>query len=80
MSHFKCDGCRLRLHHPQTRAELVSLVCPGCGAALQPARQLDEIVGYRAIETRGPATSDDSGFPEALAQRMVLPDPDRTIY
>ena len=78
MSHFKCDGCRLRLHHPQTRAELVPLVCPNCGSALEPARDLSEIVGYRAIETRPGGARDGSGFPEALAVTMALPDPDRT--
>ena len=77
MSHFKCDGCRLRLHHPQTRAELVSLVCPNCGSALEPARELSEIVGYRAIETRS-GSQRDGGLPEALAETMALPDPDRT--
>jgi hypothetical protein len=78
MSHFKCDGCRLRLHHSQTRAELVSLVCPGCGSALEPARDLSEIVGYRAIEVRTGFERDDGGFPEAFAETMALPDPDRT--
>ena len=78
MSHFKCDGCRLRLHHPQTRAELVSLVCPSCGSALEPARELSEILGYRAIDVRPASGRDDSGFPEAFAETMALPDPDRT--
>ena len=78
MSHFKCDGCRLRLHHPQTRAELVSLVCPSCGSALVPARELSEIVGYRAIESGPGSDRDGTGFPEALAQTLALPDPDRT--
>jgi hypothetical protein len=78
MSHFKCDGCRLRLHHPQSRADLVSLMCPSCGSGLEPARDLSEIVGYRAIETRPWTERDDSGFPEALAETMALPDPDRT--
>jgi hypothetical protein len=78
MSHFKCDGCRLRLHHSQTGTELVSLVCPNCGSALQPARDLSEIVGYRAIETRGTPKHGDSGFPEAFAQALALHDPDRT--
>jgi len=27
-------------------------VCPGCGSALDPARDLSEIVGYRAIDER----------------------------
>jgi hypothetical protein len=39
---------------------------------------LSEIVGYRAIEVRGEAGRDDSGFPEAFAETMALPDPDRT--
>jgi hypothetical protein len=78
MSHFKCDGCRLRLHHPQTRAELVSLVCPSCGSALRPAPDLSEIVGYRAIDSRAGGEPDDAGFGEALAETMALPDPDRT--
>jgi hypothetical protein len=78
MTHFKCDGCRLRLHHPQTRAELVSLVCPSCGSALEPAHELSEIVGYRAIEVRPDYERYDGGFPEAFAETMTLPDPDRT--
>jgi hypothetical protein len=39
---------------------------------------LSEIVGYRAIEVRGGSGRDDSGFPEAFAETMALPDPDRT--
>ena len=78
MSHFKCDGCRLRLHHPQTRPELVPLVCPSCGSALEPARDLSEIVGYRAIEVRSGSERDDRGFPEAFAETIALPDPDRS--
>jgi hypothetical protein len=77
MSHFKCDGCRLRLHHPQTKAELVSLVCPSCGSALHPARDLSEIVGYRAIAA-GSIPQDGSAFGEAWAEAVALPDPDRT--
>jgi hypothetical protein len=53
-------------------------VCPSCGSGLEPARDLSEIVGYRAIETRPWTERDDSGFPEALAETMALPDPDRT--
>jgi len=52
MAHFKCDGCRLRLHQPPDSPQLHSLVCPGCGSALDPARDLSEIVGYRAIDER----------------------------
>jgi hypothetical protein len=53
-------------------------VCPNCGSALEPARDLGEIVGYRAIEVRPGSGRDDSGFPEAFAEAVALPDPDRT--
>ena len=51
---------------------------PAAALALEPARELSEIVGYRAIETRPGSERDGSGFPEALAETMALPDPDRT--
>jgi hypothetical protein len=52
MAHFKCDGCRLRLNQPQDSTALHLLTCPGCGAPLDQARDLSEIVGYRAIDER----------------------------
>jgi hypothetical protein len=52
VSHFKCDGCRLRLHQPRDSPQLQSLMCPSCGSPLDPAPDLSEIVGYRAIDER----------------------------
>jgi hypothetical protein len=39
---------------------------------------LGEIVGYRAIEVRSGSERDDRGFPEAFAETIALPDPDRS--
>jgi hypothetical protein len=46
MHHFKCAPCRTRL---AIEGEHTEELCPGCGAALEPAGSLAEIVGYAAI-------------------------------
>jgi hypothetical protein len=49
MSHYKCVGCRIRLHRPGPPAELVGDLCPGCGSLLEPVGELAGIVGFQAI-------------------------------
>jgi hypothetical protein len=41
-------------------------VCPGCGEALEPARDLNQILGYRAI-TSSPVPADGLAETDALA-------------
>ncbi len=53
MAHFKCLGCKTRLRSTECQADLIGDPCPVCGSMLEPVGDLGEIVGYRAIETRG---------------------------
>ena len=70
MPHFKCVGCRTRLHSADTPADLVGDLCPECGSLLEPVSELTEIVGFRAIKPRDPS-------PElrALAAAVARPRP-----
>jgi hypothetical protein len=71
MPHFKCTACKTRLHSPQTPANQVGDLCPGCGSPLEPVGELAEIVGFQAINPH--ATSHDGAAPsthERLAERI----------
>jgi hypothetical protein len=59
MPHLKCLACKTRLHGTESEADPTGDLCPVCGSLLEPVGDLGEIVGYRAIETRG-GTSHDS--------------------
>ena len=50
MPHFKCVGCKLRVHTGPGRTDHIGDLCPTCGVPLQPVAELAEIVGFRAIE------------------------------
>ena len=69
MPHFKCVGCRTRLHSVSARAELVGDLCPGCGSLLEPVGALAEIVGFQAIEPSAP-DEDSPRSHEQLANRV----------
>jgi hypothetical protein len=58
MPHFKCEGCRTRLHSAAGPADLVGDLCPVCGALLEPVSELAEIVGFRSIQQRDSAADD----------------------
>jgi hypothetical protein len=50
MPHYKCATCRIRLHVSGIPADQVQELCPDCGALLEPAATLTELMGYRALE------------------------------
>lgn len=60
MPHFKCVGCRIRLHSAGRPADLVGDLCPGCGSLLEPVKELTEIVGFQSIEHSDGAAGDGS--------------------
>lgn len=51
MAHFKCVTCKIRLHDADDPADRLDELCPSCGSALERARGLAELVGFRAITT-----------------------------
>ena len=55
MAHFKCLACTTRLYSTDSDADPIGDRCPVCGSLLEPIGELDEIVGYRVIETLGSA-------------------------
>jgi hypothetical protein len=72
MPHFKCVGCKTRLHKPAGPEDVVGDLCPACGSLLEPVGELAEIVGFRAIEHRGSDAADDDppGRHEQIAGRV----------
>ena len=53
MPHFKCLACKTWLRSTESDAGLIGDLCPVCGSLLESVGDLGELVGYRAIETRG---------------------------
>jgi hypothetical protein len=71
MPHLKCLACKTRLHSTESQADPTGDLCPVCGSLLEPVGDLDEIVGYHAIETRGGAShSGVSGTGQLIAERV----------
>ena len=71
MPHFKCLACKTRLRSTESDAGLVGDLCPVCGSLLESVADLGELVGYRAIETRGSASpSGASRAVEMIADRV----------
>ena len=71
MPHYKCVPCRTRLQISAVPDE-AGVLCPGCGAMLEPVEHLSDIVGFAAI-TRLTATGpegDGSLTHNALADRL----------
>jgi hypothetical protein len=71
MPHFKCVPCRMRLD-TAAAPDQAGVLCPGCGAMLEPVEHLSDIVGFAAI-TRLTATGhegDGSLTHNALADRL----------
>jgi hypothetical protein len=68
MPHFKCEGCRTRLHRSAGQADLVGDLCPGCGSLLEPVGELAEIVGFQSIRPHHGAA--DDGGTERIADRL----------
>jgi hypothetical protein len=71
MPHFECLECKTCLHITESQAEPIGDLSPVCGSLLEPVGDLREIVGYRAIETRGSTSpSGSSGVGERIADRV----------
>ncbi len=64
MRHLKCDSCRTRYYAPGV-AEPIDVLCPCCGCAFEPAGELSELVGFRAV-----TASDASGPQHGLVGRL----------
>ena len=81
MPHYKCDACRLRLRTSGKLIDDVSALCPECGAPLEPAADLRELVGFRSITQRKAADTLDAatrwlGDDEPQARAIALPRPE----
>ncbi len=50
MPYFKCVACRIRLDRASPEVTLFDGLCPMCGTALEPAKDLTELVGFRAFD------------------------------
>jgi hypothetical protein len=62
-SHLKCDPCMTRFQGDR----VADYPCPTCGAPLEPAGELAELVGYRRGRLDGPQPGEDRDFLEAVA-------------
>jgi hypothetical protein len=73
MPHFKCVGCKTRLYSAARLDDLVGVgdLCPECGALLEPAGELAEVVGFRAIKPRdGTTAAGAPGTHQQMANRV----------
>jgi hypothetical protein len=52
-AYFKCLACKTRRYSRTSQADPIGDLCAVCGSLLEPVGDLAEIVGYRAVETRG---------------------------
>src|SRR5215210_7798367 len=52
MPHLKCAACKIRRHSAGRSADVVSELCPECGAPLEPVGELSEIIGFRSTTSR----------------------------
>jgi hypothetical protein len=82
MPHFKCVGCKTRLHSAARPADQVGDLCPECGSLLEPVGELAEIVGFRSIKQRDTQRIADrldnlysgrEALAEAIALRKIRP-------
>jgi hypothetical protein len=55
MPHFKCLECKTRLYSTESDTDSIGDLCPVCGSLLEPVGALDEVAGYRVVESRGRA-------------------------
>ena len=63
--YFKCVPCKIRVSASDAGAALTDGACPGCGAALDPAADLTEVVGFRSPDLIDPSV------PERAAERVA---------
>jgi hypothetical protein len=79
MLHFKCVTCRIRVAGPGDATDAAADLCPGCGSALEPVRNLSEIFGFQAVARDAePATAHGAAGYRGLAARVhQLRDRDR---
>lgn len=48
--YLKCVPCRIRLERASPEVTLFDGLCPMCGTALERARDLTELVGFRSFD------------------------------
>jgi len=71
MPHFRCLACKTHLHSTESEVDQIGDLCPVCGSLMDPVGDLGEIVGYRAVETRGSTShSGASGAGELIADEV----------
>ncbi len=70
MPHYKCEGCKARMHASGAPAELVGNLCPECGALLEPVTELTELVGLRSITPRTGAAVERSEPHQRIADLL----------
>jgi hypothetical protein len=81
MPHLKCVTCKTRLHIRDGPGHRHDELCPNCGSALEPAGDLAELVGFRAITSEerdrrdGERWLDDGGSAAAVAVALPRPEP-----
>ncbi len=71
MPHFKCVGCKLRLHTDSGPVNQVGDPCPVCGTPVEPVADLTELVGFARAEAQW---MDDGGTLPGV-QTVALPLP-----
>jgi hypothetical protein len=63
--YFKCVPCKIRVSAAGVSTDLTDGSCPGCGAALEPVRQLTEVLAFRSPNLL------DSSVPPRVAERVA---------
>jgi hypothetical protein len=76
MPHLKCATCRTRLYVVGGPTEQNPALCPDCGSAFEPAGELAELVGYRAVTAKAQERWVDDSDP--VVEAVALPRPETT--
>ena len=75
MPHLKCTACKIRTHSAHCPVGGVGELCPGCGALLEPADRLDELVGFRVgSPSAGFDDGGDDRWDIAVSAALEAPD------
>lgn len=72
MPYFKCVPCKIRVSEAGATTDLTDGKCPGCGATLEAAATLTELVGFRSPNLH------DRMVPERVAGHVIDLDAGRT--
>jgi hypothetical protein len=78
MLHLKCVTCRIRVSGPGDTPDTATGLCPACGSALKPVRDLTEIFGFQAVaRDAAPLRGYRAGYRELAARVHELRRSDR---